>query len=144
MLLIKNRVAPSAIHGLGVFAAEEVPAGTPVWKFQPDFDREFTPAALDTLPPEAVVHLRWFAYCDAATGNWVLSGDHACFMNHSGTPNTGAIPGANGPVITVALRNIAPGEELTCDYFAFDREAMAKLCGESAGEPRGGVERQKS
>ncbi len=127
MLLTKTRVEPSAIHGLGIVAAEELPKGTPIWKFQSGFDREFPPAALDALPPEAVAHLRWFAYCDSETGLWVLSGDHACFMNHSSTPNTGVSPDAAGPVVTVSLRNIAPGEELTCDYFAFDREAASKL-----------------
>jgi SET domain-containing protein len=30
-------------------------------------------------------------------------------------------------VVTVALRDLAAGEELTCDYHAFDAEAPAKL-----------------
>jgi SET domain-containing protein len=127
MMLIKTRPGPSAIHGLGLFAADTVPCGTPVWRFEAGFDREFSPAQFNALPAEAQRHLRWFAFVDAGSGNWILSGDHACFMNHAGQPNTGAPPDARPPVTTVALRDIAAGEELTCDYFAFDAEAMQKL-----------------
>lgn len=127
MILIETRVAPSAIHGMGLFAVKAIPRGTPVWRFQPGFDREFSPAQFSALPAEAQKHLRWFAFLDLVGGNWVLSGDHACFMNHSAEPNTGALPDAGQPVVTVALRDIGAGEELTCDYFAFDTEAVSKL-----------------
>lgn len=131
MMLIETRVAPSAIHGMGLFAVKAVPRGTPIWKFQPGFDRAFDPAECDQLPLLAQQHLRWFAFLSRADGAWVLSGDHACFMNHSATPNTGAALDAREPVVTVALRDIAAGEEITCDYFAFDAEAARKLSQEA-------------
>lgn len=127
VLLIQTRVQPSAIHGLGLFAVEFVPRGAAVWRFQPGFDQAFDADSFPGLPENVRRHLHWFAYFDAATRNWILSGDHACFMNHSQTPNTGAGPDATPPVTTVALRDIRAGEELTCDYFAFDAEATAKL-----------------
>jgi len=127
MLLIETRVAPSAIHGLGLFALKKISRGTPVWKFQPGFDREFSADEFSALLLPAQLHLRWFAFLDCANGNWILSGDHACFMNHATEPNTGASPDAHAPVITVALRDIATDEEITCDYFAFDAEAGKKL-----------------
>jgi SET domain-containing protein len=126
MMLIPTRVLPSGIHGLGLFAVEGVRRGAAIWRFEPGFDQVFSPAQLAVLPPEAQRHLRWFAFQDAG-GGWVLSGDHACFMNHSPAPNTGAPPNANAPTVTTALRDIAAGEELTCDYFAFDAEARGKL-----------------
>jgi len=126
-MLIETRVAPSAIHGMGLFAVKAVPRGTPVWKFQSGFDQEFSPEQFAALPPLTQQHLKWFAFLDSASGNWVLSGDHACFMNHSAAPNTGATAEAQQPVVTVALRDIAAGEEITCDYFAFDAEAVNKL-----------------
>lgn len=127
MMLVETRVAPSAIHGLGLFAVKMIPRGTPIWKFQPGFDQEFSPAQFSALPVDAQKHLRWFAFLDQVSGNWVLSGDHACFMNHSAAPNTGALPYAPQPVVTVALLDIGAGEELTCDYLAFDSEAANKL-----------------
>lgn len=127
MMLVRTRVAPSAIHGLGLFAVDAVPLGTPIWRFEPGFDREFSAEQFAALPPEAQAHLRWFAYLDKSTAGWVLSGDHTCFMNHSPEPSTGAPPGATPPIITVARRDIAGGEELTCNYWDFDAEAEQKL-----------------
>jgi uncharacterized protein len=130
MMLVPTRVAPSSIHGLGLFTMQFIAKGTPLWRFEEGFDRAFTTAQFEALPRSAQEHLRWFAYFDAIRGTWILSGDHTCFMNHSVEPNTGAPPDTGTPVMTVALRNIAAGEELTCDYFAFDREARQKLSGD--------------
>jgi SET domain-containing protein len=127
MMLIRTRVQPSEIHGMGLFAVEPIARGTAVWRCESGFDRAYSAAQFAALPAEAQRHLRWFAFLDSASGNWVLSGDHACFMNHSLKPNTGALADAKAPVTTIALRDIAAGEELTCDYFAFDAEASRKL-----------------
>jgi hypothetical protein len=127
MLLVKACARPSGLHGLGVFAVEFVPKGTPIWRFEPGFDRAFTPEQFAALPELAQAHLRQHAYPDVPSGNWILSGDLTIFMNHSSPPNTGALPGAPEPVTTVALRDIAAGEELTCDYYAFDGAAVKKL-----------------
>ena len=127
MLLVPVRITASPIHGLGVFAAAAIPRGTPIWTFQPGFDREFSTVDFAELPTPAQRHLRWYAYLDIQTGHWVLGGDHTGYMNHSSQPNTGAPPAGTSPVVTVALRDIAAGEELTCDYFAFDAEAAGKL-----------------
>jgi SET domain-containing protein len=142
MMLIETRVAPSTIHGMGLFAVHAVPQNTPIWKFEPGFDRAFSPEQLAVLPPPALAHLRWFGFVSKPEGHVVLSGDHACFMNHSPHPNTGAPPEAMPPVVTVALRDIAAGEEITCNYFDFDADAAWKLgserikknCGPSAGK----------
>lgn len=127
MMLIETRVAPSGIHGMGLFAATFVPCGTPVWKFQPGFDHDFSPEQFAALPPLAQAHTRWFCFVSQADGHVILSGDHACFINHSPAPNTGASPDSKPPVVTVALRDIAPGEEITCNYFDYDADTPWKL-----------------
>src|SRR4030095_5134004 len=98
MILIKTRVATSGIHGMGLFAAEPVPAGTPVWRFQPGFDHDFSPEQFAELPPPARAHARWFCFVSAQNGHVILSGDHACFINHSLKANTGAPAKAVLPV----------------------------------------------
>ena len=126
MVLIPVRVGPSSIHGLGLFPVVPLRAGTPIWRFEPGFDQRFSDAEASRWPEPARAHLRWFAWRERESGLWVLSGDHACFMNHAAVPNTGMAPG--GPEgVTCALRDIVEGEELTCDYRAFDAEAEAKL-----------------
>ena len=126
-MLIRTRVAPSLIHGLGLFTVEPVAKGTPIWRFESDFDRTLSPDEFAALPQLARDHTRWFSFVEPANGNRILSGDHACFMNHSATPNTGARTTASEPITTITLRDLAANEEITCDYFAFDADAPQKL-----------------
>jgi SET domain-containing protein len=127
MMLIETRVAPSTIHGSGLFAVKAIPKNTPVWMFQPGFDHDFSPEQFAALPPPAQAHARRFSFISKQDKYSILSGDHACFMNHSASPNTGAPRDAITPVVTVALRDIAAGEEITCNYFEFDADAPRKL-----------------
>jgi SET domain-containing protein len=60
-------------------------------------------------------------------GHILLSGDHACFINHSRENNTGAPADAPAPVTTLALRDLAAGEEITCDYWSYDADTPWKL-----------------
>ena len=120
MLLVPVRADRSPIHGLGLFAAAPIAAGTAIWRRVPGFDRDFAEAEVAALPEPARRHLHHYGWRDAARRVWVLDGDLAIFMNHSNAPNTGA-PGITGPAAeTIALRDIAMNEELTCDYRAFD------------------------
>ena len=41
MLLIKASARPSKINGIGLFADQEIPKGTQIWKFNQQFDRIF-------------------------------------------------------------------------------------------------------
>lgn len=127
MILIPTRVGPSAIHGLGLFTTRAVKAGEPIWRFVPGFDQRFLPETVEALPSPAREHVLWFAYVDMADGCRVLSGDLTCFMNHSDKPNTGIPSMMDDTTTTYALRDLAEGEEITCDYLAFDADAERKL-----------------
>lgn len=135
MILVPVRVGPSQIEGTGLFALQALPAGTPFYRFEPAFDRAFSTAEFDQLPEPARRHLQHYAWQRRTDLAWILSGDLACFMNHSASPNTGVPADAVDPETTVTLRAIQEGEELTCDYFAFDHAAPGKLGG-TAGTGR--------
>lgn len=126
-MLIRTRVGPSAIDGMGLFAVDPIPKGTAIWRFQPGFDHDFAREQFAALPEPARAHTRWFCFVSTVDGHVILSGDHACFINHSGANNTGASPHPPAPVTTVALRDIAAGEEITCDYWSYDADAAWKL-----------------
>lgn len=127
MMLIPTQVKPSPIHGLGLFTTAPVPKGTPIWRFQPGFDHIFSPQQFAALPLIAQKHTRWFCFVSKADGHVILSGDHACFINHSDPPNTGAPDHATDPVTTIALRDLKEGEEITCNYRAYDADTAWKL-----------------
>lgn len=137
MVLAKTYVARSSIHGHGLFAAERLPMGSPIWRFLPGFDQEFTPGQWASLPEPARAHVRWYCFVRKPDLHVILSGDHACFINHHPQPNTGAPPDFRTPVTTVALRDIAAGEEITCDYRSYDADAPWKLGEVPADAPLG-------
>jgi uncharacterized protein len=124
MLLIKTFVRASAVHGLGLFAAAAIPKHTPIWRFDPWLDRIISPGDLLALPEAAREFVSQYGF-RLVDGGWIVDGDNARFMNHGSPPNQGKLE-KDAPH-TVALRDIAAGEEILCDYYAFDTEAGAKL-----------------
>lgn len=115
MLLVKTRVGPSPIHGIGVFACERVDVGEPVWRFAPGFDQQISDEQRDALPAAFQDFLDMYAYRSSdLEGVTILSCDHARFLNHSDTPNT-----EERPFESIACKTIEVGDEITCDYEAF-------------------------
>lgn len=122
MLLVRTVRKSSSIHGLGVFADQPIPRGTPTWRFTPGIDVAIHPELMDRIPEASRDQFLTYAYLDIRTGLYVLCADDARFMNHSDDPSVRGDYDAE-PVfgLDVAARDIAPGEELTCDYTTFDR-----------------------
>ncbi|HTP29581.1 MAG TPA: SET domain-containing protein [Anaeromyxobacteraceae bacterium] len=121
MLLVKTFLAPSHIHGIGLFAAQPIHRGTVVWRMHPAIDVELTQDDLDSVDEPARTQIRKYTYMDLVRGKYVLCGDDARFFNHSDSPNCHDFPDGDGGT-TVAARDIDEGEELTCDYARFDAE----------------------
>src|SRR5215471_14428535 len=112
MLLVRTRLAASAVHGLGLFADESIRAGAEVWRFTPGFDLDLDPALLDGQPAlfrEAMMHYR---YVDPRLGRFILCCDDARFINHSDHSNVGPRFTDDSHGADFALRNIAAGEEI--------------------------------
>jgi SET domain-containing protein len=86
MLLVKTYLDRSAIHGIGLFAAERIPAGTVIWRRSPDIDLLLDVGQLDRLHPAARAQIEKYTYLDQVLGRLVLCGDDARFFNHSDGP----------------------------------------------------------
>lgn len=128
MLLVKTRIGPSAIEGTGLFADEDIPAGTKTWEFMAGYDVIFTEAEIDALPPVPRAELLRYVYHNERSGNFIYCLDNARFMNHTEAPNTGSVyPPDGSEGHDIALRDIKRGEELTCDYREFDAGIADKL-----------------
>lgn len=113
MMLVRCRLGRSSIEGLGVFAAEPIAAGTEVWRFDPRFDLMVREAELAQAPAPTREFFARFAYVLADRPGWLaLDGDDGRFMNHADAPNLDFSEAG----VARAARDIAEGEELTCDY----------------------------
>lgn len=101
-------VRASAIEGLGVFAARSFRAGQRIREI--NVVREITPASpLRKELGERADH------CDYPDGKVVLLGLPDRHLNHSCDPNAFVVYQGEHQFI-VARRDIAAGEEITCDY----------------------------
>lgn len=116
MLLISTYVAASSIEGVGVFAAAPIRKGASIWRLDPDFDRLIPMEKAASAPPHLKELLERYAYPSPdKPGFMVYEVDNGRFMNHADEPNTdfSQFGGAT------ATRDIAAGEEITCDYAEF-------------------------
>ena len=116
MLLVPVRVEKSPIDGLGVFAVELVVAGTAVWRFTPGFDLDVDPGLVHSQPEPLRERLLHYGYVDPRLDRYILCCDDARFLNHSDTPNLRPDFTLDRYGVDIAVRDIAPGEELTVDY----------------------------
>jgi SET domain-containing protein len=121
MLCVPTYVAPSRIAGMGLFSANPLPAGTRVWEYTEGVDWRIPPEDLLRFPEPFQSRLRHYLYLDA-DGQYVLCGDNGKFMNHAPSPNCSDADAR----FTVTVRPVQAGEELTCDYTAFDEESRER------------------
>ena len=87
MLLVKTKIAPSPINGIGLFADQFIQKGTIIWKFQPGFDLKINTAELNVLSEPAKQQFLKYAYLNKHTSKYVLCFDDERFINHSDQPN---------------------------------------------------------
>ncbi len=131
MLLVKTHIASSPLHGIGLFADERIAKGTKIWRFEPGFDVQISKEEYESLPEVSQKFLLHYAHLDENV--FVLGSDNGRFMNHSDNPNTVGVESADGYGETLAARNILPGEEITGDYYDFDKDVGRKLNSDMMG-----------
>ncbi len=120
MLLVKTRLDRSQISGIGLYADEFIPKGTIIWRFTPGLDLKLNQEQLQDYKSRVnVARLEDFIYRSKISGDFILCADDARFINHSPHPNTiDTMEDVEG--LTIASRDIFPGEEIVSDYQAFD------------------------
>ncbi|MFM1816355.1 MAG: hypothetical protein RLZ98_3050 [Pseudomonadota bacterium] len=119
MMTVKTTIRNSTIEGVGVFAAERIPAGTIIWLLDERFDLRFNKDDVANFPHEVREYLARYGYPHMETPSIiVLEMDNGRFMNHDLNPNTNFTQPDRG----WAIRDIDVGEEITCNYSEFDAE----------------------
>ena len=118
----KAAVRESPIHGRGLFAVEPIAAGEVVCvKGGYVFDRE----TLRSMPG-------WYRAAEIQVAEGLFIGPveereregGMVFSNHSCEPNIGV----RGQIVFVAMRDVAPGEELTHDWATTDDDDYEMEC----------------
>jgi len=117
MLRLKTFIAASSISGIGLFAGQVIRAGTVTWEYDAEFDSAFTAQVLQRMPEVCREDFLKYAYFDHVRDRFVLCCDNQRFINHSADPNIISTPDRD-----TAARDIAHGEELTCDYSLYEHD----------------------
>ena len=115
-------LAPSPVHGLGVFALIAIPAGacdlfapmTAEWPAVPLAEIARLPAHVRKLIDTYCLQDAGVAYLPP---NGFTIVDLVVYLNHSDAPNLRQMDGGS---YFVTLRDIAAGEELLIDYGSFE------------------------
>lgn len=113
-MLVKTYVAPSSIHGMGLFANEDILKGTEVWKWMDGIDVVIPDWKYNVLHPTIQEHIQHYAWFE--DGLYFLCADNGKFANHSETPNLDSDGKSD-----IVLRDIKKGEELTYNYWKFHK-----------------------
>lgn len=137
-------VKQSTLHGNGVFAARDIPAGAHILEYA---GKRITPEKADDLHPvnpDDPFHTFFFALSSGKVIDGGDKGNDARWINHSCGPNCEAQENTSGKrVYIVALHDIEAGTELFYDYGLIMEGRLTKklkqqylcLCG--TGECRG-------
>jgi len=118
------RIGRSRIHGVGVIAVRDIPAGTALFRGESERVRWVSRDAVRRLPPALRALYEDFGMVWGTrigvppTLNMLSVG---WYLNHSDRPNVEADDDAR----FFALRDIRAGEELTADYRTFVDEPLA-------------------
>ncbi len=112
-----HSVRQSTLHGNGVFAARDIPAGTRILEYG---GRRITPEQADAMHPvnpDDPFHTFFFALSSGKVIDGGNRGTDARWINHSCAPNCETQENSAGTrVYIMALRDITAGEELFYDY----------------------------
>jgi len=125
MLLVKTKLGLSNINGIGLYADAYIPEGTTIWRFESKLDLKLCEPAYQALKERYDFEtLDKYIYRSRVSGCYILCTDDARFINHSSKPNTlDTQEGDEG--LTIAARDLLPGEEITSNYEAFDADFQA-------------------
>ncbi len=126
MLLVKASPKPSKIHGLGLFAEEDIMPFTTVWRFMAG-DCRHAIKDIELWHPKAKEWIWQHGYINPDNPDFIVAcGDHSIYMNFASPANTALGGETDGEVDLIALTYIIAGHEITVPYSS-DADAERKM-----------------
>lgn len=127
MLTIDTYLDRSTVHGIGVFAAEDVAKGQVVWRFNPVSDLEFSDEQWRALAAQTCAqsfkHIARYAYKE--NNRFYVCLDNAQFMNHDAVNHN--VTNNKFDNTMTARTDIRKGQELICNYSEYCDEDDGNL-----------------
>src|SRR5262245_42063857 len=108
-------VSRSGIHGLGLFAGENIEWGQRLIEYQGQLISK-KEAARRRRFYDSIGFTCLMEFGDGKAIDGLFGGNESRFINHSSKPNVGALREEESKIVFYSLDDIARGEELTFDY----------------------------
>jgi SET domain-containing protein len=121
MIHIKYKLDKSNLHGVGLFADEELHKGQLVYTSSPLLDVNISQEQFDSLSKEEQREIEWWGFKVPNEDIWHVDFDVSKFINHS-KDGTVTQDTNHKDAYLVAARDVRSGEELTQNYLEFESE----------------------
>ncbi len=115
MFHVKIKIKESHLHGLGLYADEDIKQHQKIFTESPNLALYFSAEQFLSLPENDKALVKHYGFFDIQKNQWHLSFEDIRFCNHS---SNSSITLSNDSLI--AKRDIHQGEELTQDYSEFE------------------------
>lgn len=121
MIHIDYKLKASDLHGVGLFADQNIKKGELVYTASPLLDLNITQEQFDSLDQKEKDEILWWGFFDEPSQMWHVDFDVSKFINHS-YDATLTQDENHDEAYLVATRDIKAGEELTQNYLEFESE----------------------
>ena len=122
MMHIKYNLTLSSIHGIGIFAKENIPKDFCITEASPLLDINLTEKQFTSLSVSEQNEIKHHGHFDKILHKWHVDFDMTRFANHSEDPNLKQKYNKKGYYI-ITLKNIKDDEELTINYSDFENNS---------------------
>jgi SET domain-containing protein len=128
MIHITYNLKTSDLHGIGLFAGENIKQGQLIYTASPLLDLNITQQQFDSLNKKEQDEILWWGFFDQPSQMWHVDFDVSKFINHSHDATVTQDQGHDEAYL-IASRDIRSGEELTQNYLEFESEEELKRRG---------------
>ncbi len=119
MIHIKYKLDRSHLHGVGLFADENLHKGQLIYSASPLLDVNITQKQFESLSKEEQEEVEWWGFKIPNEDVWHVDFDVSKFINHS-YEATATQDSNHSDAYLIASRDITVGEELTQNYLEFE------------------------
>ncbi|HOO52251.1 MAG TPA: SET domain-containing protein [Alphaproteobacteria bacterium] len=119
MFHVKYKLKTSDLHGIGVFADEDIAKGTLIYTSSPLLDVNITNEEFETLSENEKQEIKYWGFWIESTQRWHVDFDVSRFINHSFEGTVTQDPTIEDAYLT-ATKDINAGEELCQNYLEFE------------------------
>jgi uncharacterized protein len=128
MIHIKYKLDISPLHGIGLFADEDISKESVIYTASSDLDVNISDKTFESLQKSEQDEIRYWGFWDEPNNVWHVDFDVSKFINHSFDPSVTQNTNFTDAYL-IAKKDIKKGDELTQNYLEFESEDDLKTRG---------------